>query len=88
MNKFDVVAGRRYDKGGEQKTQWINVGDATQWDDGNISIRLNSVPVGQWWDGTLKLFAQRAKGESRGQAPRGNSAPRNDTGFDDDEIAF
>lgn len=82
MIKFDVVAARKYEKVGEQKTHWINVGEATQWDDGNISIRLSSVPVGGWWDGTLKLFERKPKEDAKpAQQP---SRPPLDDDFGDD----
>ena len=79
--RFDIVAGRKYDVRGETKTHWVNCGDAAQWDDGSISLRLNSVPVGNWFDGKLNLFEQKDKAVKGKQ-----SAPANDSS--DDSIPF
>lgn len=70
--RYDVVAGRPYTaRDGEEKKQWINVGRATAWDDGGISIELHAIPVGGWFDGKLNLFEQK----EREQASNGRSAP-------------
>jgi len=45
------------------------VGRATKWDDGGISIELHAVPVGQWFDGKLNLFAQKER-EQQGRPQR------------------
>jgi hypothetical protein len=60
--RYDVVAARPYTtRDGEDKKQWINVGRATAWDDGGISLELHAVPVGGWWDGKLSLFEPKPK---------------------------
>lgn len=65
--RFNVSAPKPYtDREGNEKKQWINVGRATQWDDGNISLEMHSMPVGNWFDGKLMLFPadeQKAKSE-------------------------
>jgi hypothetical protein len=61
--RLDVVAGRKYESRGETKTHWINVGEAAEWDDGGITLRLHAVPCGSWWDGTLKLFERKQQDE-------------------------
>jgi hypothetical protein len=66
--RYDVVAARPYtNRDGEEKKQWINVGRATAWDDGGISIELHAIPVGGWFDGKLSLFEPKPKD---GEAPR------------------
>jgi len=68
--RYDVCAGRPYTtRDGEERKQWINVGRATKWDDGGISIELHAVPVGQWFDGKLNLFAQKER-EQQGRPQR------------------
>lgn len=60
--RYDVVAGRPYTtRDGEEKKQWINVGRATAWDDGGISIELHATPCGNWFDGKLSLFEQKPR---------------------------
>jgi hypothetical protein len=63
--KFDAVAARKYQTiDGVEKTQWINVGRAVEWDNGDIEIELNSIPAGSWWNGKIKLFEQKSKTQS------------------------
>ena len=59
--RFDVCAGRKYTVKGEEKTKWENLGRAVQWDNGDISIQLVTVPVGNWFDGMIRLFEQKPK---------------------------
>ena len=85
--RFNVSAPRPYTtRDGEEKKQWINVCRATQWDDGNISIELHAVPVGNWFDGKLMLFPEDRDGQKKpeGRAPRQRQAPSNDSDPDDD----
>lgn len=92
--RFDIVAGRKYQtSAGETKTQWLNCGDAAQWDDGGISLRINSMPVGNWFDGTLKLFEKKDDRQNSGspaskpaRGPQAKQAPVDD--FEDQEIPF
>jgi hypothetical protein len=80
IKRYDVVAGRPYTaRDGEEKKHWINVGRATAWDDGGISIELHAIPVGGWFDGKLNLFEQKEREQastSRTQRP----APQRDSG--------
>ena len=92
--RYDVCAGRPYTtRNGEDKKQWINVGRATKWDDGGISIELHAVPVGQWFDGKLNLFVQKEREQQQGRPPRQErqapaQTPPADDGFDSDSIPF
>lgn len=81
--RFDVVAGRRYSKrDGSEAMHWVNCGEAAQWDDGGISIRMYAQPVGNWFDGQLKLFERKTKDQ--------REAPRQSGGddFEDSSIPF
>ncbi len=65
--KYDAVAARKYQGGdGTEKTQWVNVGRAVEWDDGGIEIELTSVPVGVWWNGKIKLFKPKSNNQAQG----------------------
>jgi hypothetical protein len=84
--RYDVVAGRPYTtRDGEDKKQWINVGRATAWDDGGISIELHAIPCGNWFDGKLSLFEQKPREQGR-QEPRRSAPPVDD--FDQDDVPF
>lgn len=72
--RFDVCAARPYStRDGEEKKQWINVGRATQWDDGGFSIELHAVPVGAWFDGKLSCFEPKPKD---GESPQRQARPQ------------
>lgn len=61
VKRQDVCFGTKYtDNQGNEKTSWKNVGTAFVSDQGKISIKLDSVPCGEW-DGWLSLFDQREK---------------------------
>lgn len=80
-SRFNVTAGQPYTtREGEEKKRWINVGRATQWDDGGISIELYAIPVGNWFDGKLMLFPEDKDGQKKpeGRAPRQRQAPASD----------
>lgn len=97
-----MAENKRYDicvpkPGSQGKTFWHKVGAAFAKDDGSLSIKLDSVPVGAVqdpkgntvaWDGWLKCFPQDS---SRSSAPAsgggGGKAPVK-KGDLDDEIPF
>ena len=87
--RFDAVAARKYTtRDGQEKTQWLNIGRAVEWEDGGIEVELTSVPVGNWWNGKFKLFVPKDRQQS---APAPAPAPRqqaNHDGFEDDSIPF
>lgn len=91
----EVVAtiGEYKNRDGETKKRYIKVGAAFTSDDGNISIKLDAVPLSNEWSGFLSLYAiDRDKGQGQGQQPQRQSRPtpaqapaREDNG---DEIPF
>lgn len=80
--RFDVVAGRKYSKrDGSEATHWINCGEAAQWDDGGISIRLYATPTGNWFDGQLKLFERKPKEQREATTQNSRNEPDDDIPF-------
>jgi hypothetical protein len=79
--RFNISAGKAYTtRDGQEKKSWINIGRATQWDDGGISLEFTSIPVGNWWDGRASLFEQdenKEQGQARQRPQR--SAPQDDS---------
>jgi hypothetical protein len=75
--RFDLVAARKYqNRSGEDKTHWINCGEAVEWDDGGITIRLDTVPTFPGWDGKLSLFVKKEREQApQRQAPAPKPAP-------------
>jgi hypothetical protein len=55
VNTFFIVKARRprYEYEPESPRRWMNVGVATEQEDGNILVRLNGFPLN--FDGVLKL---------------------------------
>jgi hypothetical protein len=89
--RYNVTAGRPYTtKDGEDKKQWINVGRATKWDDGGISLEMHAIPVGGWWDGKLNLFAEdgnKATAAPKAERPTRQAAAQ-PAPMQDDDIPF
>jgi hypothetical protein len=76
--KYDVVAivGKRKD----DKPNYVNCGVVIQTDKG-FSLKLNSIPAGNEWNGWFSLFEPRPKD---GSGPQQSSAPPASKDFDDD----
>lgn len=86
--RFNVAAGKPYTtRDGEDKKQWVNIGRATQWDDGGISIEFTAMPVGNWWDGKASLFPQDEDRQQSQQRRPQRQAPQDDF-QQDSEIPF
>ena len=84
MKVYDIVAVE--DCGEGNKPRYHNCGFVNKRDDGRMSIKLNSIPCGGWWNGWFSLFEPR---------PRDESPPKKDalaqSGFDEnvgDEVPF
>jgi hypothetical protein len=87
--KFDAVAARKYTtRDGQEKTQWINIGRAVEWDDGGIEVELTSVPVGDWWNGKVKLFVQKDKQQAPTAQAKSPPRQKPSDDFEDDNIPF
>ena len=76
-----------YKSGDQEKKRYVNVGAIFAGDDGRMSIKLETIPVGPNWSGWLSAFEPR-QGER--QEPRGKMPPaESDRGRDDlDSIPF
>jgi hypothetical protein len=72
MKIFNVVHGRK-DAKDDSKTFWSKCGILLKKDDGKISLKLESLPVGEW-DGWLSVFEQDKK-EDKPAPSTGNDVP-------------
>lgn len=72
---YDVVAsvGEYSDKAGNKKKNYVKCGAAFTNDEGQISIKLDSVPVSPGWSGWLSLFSPRARDEGGQQSQQGQA---------------
>jgi single-stranded DNA-binding protein len=91
--KDAVYSGEKYtDREGNEKTRHINIGGLFERDDGSLTAKIESIPVG--FNGWVNFYEPRAKdGEQpqrRERPQRGATpAPANDPGgFEDDDIPF
>ena len=70
----DVVATvGNYEKNGEKKKRFANVGSAFTDEEGRVSIKLDSVPVSPEWSGWLSLYPIEKSEQRRPARPAGNS---------------
>ncbi len=73
MQKFNKMIGRKYQtKSGEDKTQWIKMGEVTMWDDGKMSGEDYFTQPAFAWDGKYNLFPK----ENHQQAQQTSSQPQ------------
>ena len=83
-----AVTGTYTDRSGNEKKRYVNVGTLFQYDDGGFSLKLDSVPVGEGWNGFISFYEiedRRETGTGQRQADR----PRETFSADmDDEIPF
>jgi hypothetical protein len=86
--RFDLVAARKYQtRSGEEKTHWLNCGEAVEWSDGGITIRQDTVPTFAGWDGKFSLFVKKER-EQQQQAPQRQVPAPKPTAELEDNIPF
>jgi hypothetical protein len=87
---FDAVyAGEKYtDREGNEKTRFVNIGALFTRDDGSITLKLESIPVG--FNGWINFYTPKPKdGEhQQRERPRRSSAPAQSSSDPDDDIPF
>lgn len=85
-----VYAGEKYtDREGNEKTRFINVGKLFTRDDGSLTLKLDSVPVG--FNGWINFYEPKDKeGDGKTERPRrgGGGANQARGGDPGDEIPF
>lgn len=68
--RYDVLSARKYQSGGEERTDWSKVGVAFETKGGDgFNVKLHVVPVGQ--DGVINLLIKAAR-------PRDDQPPPSD----------
>lgn len=90
----DVVAttGEYTNQSGEKKKEYTNVGKAFTDDQGRISIKMKTIPVGPEWSGWLSLYPAKERDQQAApQRPTQRSmppAPASAEFHEDDDIPF
>lgn len=91
------VTGTYTDRDGNEKKRYVNVGTLFQYEDGGFALKLDSIPVGQGWNGFVSFFDLKPRdgaqggGDSYKSRGSGREQPsrREDFSADlDDEIPF
>lgn len=55
-HKKAVAVTGTYESRGETKKRYANVGTLFQYDDGGLALKLDTVPVGDGWNGFISFF--------------------------------
>lgn len=66
---MDIVSSREV--AGREKKAWQKHGILVVGDDGRMSIKLESLPVGDGWNGWLSVFEQRDRQDTGGAMSTG-----------------
>jgi hypothetical protein len=79
--KFEAVAtvGKYKDKvTGEERKEYRRIGTMFEAEDGRLSLKLDTIPIGPGWSGYVQFFEPRAReGEpTRQQRPQNVPGPR------------
>lgn len=89
------TTGSYTDHNGREKKRYVSVGTLFQYDDGGLALKLDSIPVGQGWNGFVSFYdiedANQQGAGNGGQQSRGydESKPREEFTADlDDSIPF
>lgn len=82
--KRAVAVTGTYESGGETKKRYAQVGTLFKYEDGNLSLKIESIPVGGEWNGFVSFFDLDDKKPAKDHGS-GSSVRRPDL---DDSIPF
>lgn len=51
-----AVTGTYTDRNGSEKKRYTTIGTLFRYDDGNFSLKIDAVPVGQGWNGFVSFY--------------------------------
>lgn len=81
------VTGTYTDRDGNEKKRYVNVGTLFQYEDGGLALKLDSIPVGQGWNGFVSFFDIKARDGA--PAGGGKQTSQREPGEDlDDEVPW
>lgn len=86
-----AVTGSYTDRQGNEKKRYTNLGTLFQYDDGGFALKLDSVPVGDGWNGFISFYdiEERGGASDGGNARGGGKATSREPGEDlDDEVPW
>lgn len=73
FKKIVATNGKYTDKQGQEKSRYVTVGKAYVREDGSVTLKIDSMPVGGEWNGWLNLYDLD---EDRQQARTAPAAPQ------------
>ena len=75
IKKYEAVAtiGEYKDRNGETKKRYVNVGSVFENDKGQLSLKLDAVPVGQGWSGWISFFEPKERDQNSNRNPMGGT---------------
>lgn len=83
-----AVTGSYTDRQGAEKKRYTTIGTLFQYDDGGLSLKLDSIPVGDGWNGFISFYDFEDRKPNDDVNPR-REQPREKFSADlDDEIPF
>ena len=74
-----AVTGSYTDSNGDEKKRYTNIGTLFQYDDGGLSLKLDSIPVGDSWNGFVSFYDIEEKRDSNRGGSSGPSRGREDS---------
>jgi hypothetical protein len=81
--KRAVAVTGTYEVRGETKKRYTNVGTLFKYDDGGFSLKLDSVPVGDGWNGFISFYDIENKRDGASK-PAASASPRESYDLNDD----
>ena len=73
-----AVTGSYTDSNGDEKKRYTNIGTLFQYDDGGLSLKLDSIPVGDGWNGFVSFYDIEEKRDSNRSGGSSSSRGRED----------
>ena len=85
--KAVATTGTYTDRQGNEKKRYVNVGTLFQYDDGGLTLKLDSLPVGDGWNGFISFYDIEDKRQDDVNPRRDRAEPSMDAALND-EIPF
>lgn len=78
LGRIVAACGNYTDSEGNEKTRWTTLGALFEKDNGKMSLKLESMPVGTEWDGWASVFPDDEEKPKRGGKRRSRQEDPND----------
>lgn len=82
--KRAVAVTGTYEVRGETKKRYCNVGTLFQYDDGGFALKLDTVPVGDGWNGFISFYDIEERGGGKAAGGSSSGQPKESCDLNDD----